>query len=148
MKMGKIEAVVAGMVGLMVLIGLNMTITKTLIDQAVDEYAQSIPAQPKPIVVDMDTIVKDLTEQGEQPIDVVVYTQTLNALLVKEGYLVLDKRSVLSYHPRYAYQPIPKDVLLAAAKKAGIDFEGPARVKMEEALTKGRALVDEMLTPQ
>jgi hypothetical protein len=147
MKMSNVEKIIAGVIVLSAFIALNIYITNKLVDSAISQYAQSIPAPVKPIVVDMDAIVTNLTNEGLAPIEVITYTQTLNALLVKEGYLVLDKQNTLSYHPRYALQPIPNDKLLEAAKKAGIDLASSNKEEMEAALNKGRALVNELITP-
>ncbi|MCI2286068.1 hypothetical protein L3081_24920 [Colwellia sp. MSW7] len=103
MKINITESLIAGLVFVAVIIGINMTITNTIIDNAIESYAKSVPAAPKIMVVNMDLIVKNLTSQDVEPIDVLLYTQTLNALPVKEGYLVLDSQSVLSYHPRYVF---------------------------------------------
>ena len=146
MRMTLTERIVAGVVALSVIVGINMAITNTMIDKAVEGYAKSVPAAPKIMIVNMDMIVKDLTSQNVEPLDVLLYTQTLNALLVKEGYLVLDSQDVLSYHPRYTFQSIPSEKLFEAAKKAGIDLGDDARARMEEALVEGKKKVDDLFS--
>lgn len=146
MKINLIEGIVTGVVALSVITGINMVVTNTMIDNAISTYAQNTPTPPKAMVVNMDLIVKDLTKQGVEPIDVLLYTQTLNALLVKEGYLVFDSQSVLSYHPRYAFAPIPSEKLFEAARMSGIDISADTRAEMEEALVEGKKKIDDLLS--
>lgn len=148
MKVNLLEGLLAGVVSLLVITGVNMMVTTTMIDKAINNYALSIPAVPKIMVVNMDLLVSELTNQGIEPIDVLLYTQTLNALLVSEGYLVLDSPSVLSYHPRYNFNTIPSDKLFEAAKKSGIDLRKDNMAQMEEALKEGKKKVDDLLSLQ
>tara|TARA_Y100000034_G_C6872297_1_gene398425 strand:+ start:1110 stop:1598 length:489 start_codon:yes stop_codon:yes gene_type:complete len=99
---------------LIVVLGLAVMATVYFTRPAPTNPADSI------VVIDGTQLALDLTEAGKTAAEVRVYIETLVAVYVKEGFIIIDNDSTLGQPAEFMAQLPDEDALYAKANQMGI----------------------------
>lgn len=122
----------------------NVLITNYLVKQSIDSI--KLPHIPKIVAVDLDKIVQDKINDGMSALEVVTFTDTLTSVLLADGYIVLDAKSILNAPSQHVLKNVSTDQLAIMVKERGIKIRD--NKTFEEALKSSQAQLDEMLKPE
>lgn len=125
-------------------IATNVMITNYLVKQSMDNM--KLPHIPKIVAVDLDKIVQDKINDGMSALEVVTFTDTLTSVLLADGYIVLDAKSILNAPSQHVLKNVSTSQLAIMVKERGIKIRD--NKTFEEVLKNSQAQLDEMLTPE
>lgn len=123
---------------------INVLITNYLVKQSMDNM--KLPHIPKIVVVDLDKIVQDKINDGMSALEVVTFTDTLTSVLLADGYIVLDAKSILNAPSQHVLKNVSTSQLAVMVKERGIKIRD--NKTFEEALKNSQQQLDEMLKPE
>lgn len=125
-------------------IATNVMITNYLVKQSMDNM--KLPHIPKIVAVDLDKIVQDKINDGMSAIEVVTFTDTLTSVLLADGYIVLDAKSILNAPSQHMLKNVSTSQLAIMVKERGIKIRD--NKTFEEVLKNSQQQLDEMLKPE
>lgn len=125
-------------------IATNVMITNYLVKQSMDNM--KLPHIPKIVAVDLDKIVQDKINDGMSALEVVTFTDTLTSVLLADGYIVLDAKSILNAPSQHMLKNVSTSQLAIMVKERGIKIRD--NKTFEEVLKNSQKQLDEMLKPE
>lgn len=125
-------------------IATNVMITNYLVKQSMDNM--KLPHIPKIVAVDLDKIVQDKINDGMSALEVVTFTDTLTSVLLADGYIVLDAKSILNAPSQHVLKNVSTSQLAIMVKERGIKIRD--NKTFEEVLKNSQKQLDEMLKPE
>lgn len=125
-------------------IAANVMITNYLVKQSMDNM--KLPHIPKIVAVDLDKIVQDKINDGMSALEVVTFTDTLTSVLLADGYIILDAKSILNAPSQHVLKNVSTSQLAIMVKERGIKIRD--NKTFEEVLKNSQVQLDEMLKPE
>lgn len=122
-------------------IATNVMITNYLVKQSMENM--KLPHIPKIVAVDLDKIVQDKINDGMSALEVVTFTDTLTSVLLADGYIVLDAKSILNAPSQHVLKNVSTSQLAIMVKERGIKIRD--NKTFEEVLKSSQQQLDEML---
>lgn len=117
---------------LIVVLGLAVMATVYFTRPAPTNPADSI------VVIDGTQLAIDLTEEGKTAAEVRVYIETLVAVYVKEGFIIIDNDSTLGQPAEFMAQLPKEEALYAKANQMGIVVNAQTFKDAEAAVERTR----------
>lgn len=124
-------------------IAANVMITNYLIKRSINNF--KLPTIPKIVAVDLDKVVQDKLNDGMTPLEVVTFTDTLMSVLLADGYIILDSKTILNAPSQHVLKKVSTEQLAIMVEERGIKIRD--NKTLEEALKSSQAQLDEMLKP-
>lgn len=115
--------------------------------RSVTELQHELDATPKIAVIDMQSLLNDRIEAGEEPAKAIRYSKLLAQTAIEEGYILIEKSMVLAIPENARLPDTPVETLEAFLKERGIQVETlehfQNQIKQEEA--KNRSVIDRIM---
>lgn len=118
----------------------NIFVTKFFIDKSFKEYPW--PVVPKVVTIDLDKIVQDKLDEGMTPLQVVTFSDTLTQVLLSDGFIILDAKSVINAPPQHVLKNVSTAQLGEMVKLKGIQIKDGK--SYEKALEDAQKQFDEL----
>lgn len=141
--MVRTNKILYAILGAGLVIAANIMITNYLIKQSINNF--KLPTIPKIVAVDLDKVVQDKLNDGMTPLEVVTFTDTLMSVLLADGYIILDSKTILNAPSQHVLKKVSTEQLAIMVKERGIKIRD--NKTLEEALKSSQAQLDEMLKP-
>lgn len=122
-------------------VAINVMVSQYLIKQSIDNFR--LPPIPKIVAVDLDKIVQDKIDDGMSVVEVVTFTDTLTTVLLEDGYIILDAKSVLNAPSKHILKNVSISQLDEMVKEKGIKIRDNKSI--EDAIKNSQAQLDNLL---
>jgi hypothetical protein len=117
------------------------------LNQSVSELQRELAATPKIAVIDMQQLLDNRINAGEEPAKAIRYSKLLAQAAIEEGFILIEKNTVLAIPESARLPEAPAEQLEAFLKERGIEVEPlehfQRQIKEEEA--KNRNVIDRIL---
>lgn len=140
-SMQKSEALLYGALFIALTVATNIFVTKFFIDKSFKEYQW--PSIPKIVTIDLERIVQDKIDEGMTTLQVVTFTDTLTQVLLSDGFIILDAKTVINAPPQHVLKNVSTEQLGEMVKLKGIKIKDDKTY--EKALEDAQKQFDEVL---
>lgn len=115
--------------------------------QSVADLQSQLAATPKIAVIDMQSLLTDRIDAGEEPAKAIRYSKLLAQTAIEEGYILIEKGMVLAIPENARLPDTPVEQLEAFLAARGIQVESledfQNQIKEEEA--KNKNVIDRIM---